>query len=134
MAATNNPLEAPMPTTTPAKGTTTPAKRARRAPARPEPSSVDYVQQALEDLDKARGRAGDELRHTLDNTVERLRKAAAELRSRAEGEATDWEHALERASEEMRRELGRLAVRAQGTPEALTELSTEIRKRTRELL
>jgi hypothetical protein len=33
----------------------------------------------------------------------------------------------------MRRELGRLAVRAQRTPEALTEMSTEIRRRKTQL-
>jgi uncharacterized protein YicC (UPF0701 family) len=113
--------------------TTTPTKAARRTPARPEPSSVEYIQQALADLDKARGRAGDELRVNVDHAVERLRKAATELRARAEDEASDWEGALERASEEMRRDLGRLAVRAQRTPEALTDMSTEIRKRRSQL-
>lgn len=53
---------------------TTPAKRARRAPAARQHSSLDYVQPALEDLDKARGRAGEELRTTSDTAIERLRK------------------------------------------------------------
>jgi uncharacterized protein YicC (UPF0701 family) len=113
--------------------TTTPTKPARRTASASQPSSMDYIQQALEDLDKARGRAGDELRVNVDHAVERLRKAATELRSRAEDEASDGEGALEHASEEMRRELGRLAVRAQRTPEALTEMSTEIRRRKTQL-
>jgi hypothetical protein len=87
--------------------TTTPTKPARRTASASQPSSMDYI--------------------------ERLRKAATELRSRAEDEASDWEGALEHASEEMRRELGRLAVRAQRTPEALTEMSTEIRRRKTQL-
>lgn len=114
-----------MPTTT-----TKPAKQTRPAPAaRRQRSSLDYVQKALEDLDKARGRATDELRESIDSAIERLRHVASDLRSRAEDETSQWERSLERASEEVRRELGRRAVRAQRTPDALTELSTEIRKR-----
>jgi hypothetical protein len=114
-----------MPTTT-----TEPARQARPAPAaRRQRSSLDYVQKALEDLDKARGRATDELRESIDSAIERLRHVASDLRSRAEDETSQWERSLERASEEVRRELGRRAVRAQRTPGALTELSTEIRKR-----
>lgn len=64
-----------MPTTT-----KKPATRAKRpAAARAEPSSLDYVQQAIEDLDKARSRATDELRETIDSAIERLRKAASQL-------------------------------------------------------
>jgi uncharacterized protein YicC (UPF0701 family) len=114
-----------MPTTT-----TKPAKRTERAPtARRQPSSLDYIQKALDDLDKARGRASDELRESIDSAIERLRHAASDLRSRAEDETSQWQQSLDRASEDVRRELGRRAVRAQRTPDALTELSTEIRKR-----
>jgi hypothetical protein len=117
-------MEALMPTTT------KPAKRAERAPAAPRQlSSLDYIQQALEDLDKARGRATDELRETIDRATERLRRAASDLRSRAEDETSQFEESLERATEEVRRELGRRAVHAQRTPDALTELSAEIRRR-----
>jgi hypothetical protein len=118
-------MEAHMPTTT------KPAKRTNRAPAaRRRPSSLEYVQKALVDLDKARGRASDELRESIDSAIERLRHAASDLlRSRPEDETSQWEGSLERASEEVRRELGRRAVRAQRTPDALTQLSTEIRKR-----
>lgn len=109
---------------------TKPAKRAEPAPAAPRQlSSLDYIQQALEDLDKARGRATDELRETIDRATERLRRAAADLRSRAEDETSQFEESLERATEEVRRELGRRAIHAQRTPDALTELSAEIRKR-----
>jgi uncharacterized protein YicC (UPF0701 family) len=114
--------------------TTAPAKRTSRAPAhRSEKSSLDYLQKAVDDLDKARGRASDELRETIDGVIERLRKAASDLRSRAEDETSQWQDTLDRASEDARRELGRRAVRAQRTPEALAELSTEIRKRKAQL-
>jgi hypothetical protein len=63
-----------MPTTT-----KKPATRTKRPAARKEPSSLEYVQQAIEDLDKARGRATDELRETIDGAIERLRKAASQL-------------------------------------------------------
>jgi signal transduction histidine kinase len=117
-------MEALMPTTT------KPAKGATRAPAaRRQPSSLEYIQQALEDLDKARGRATDELQETIDSAIKRLRQAAFDLRSRAEGETSQLEESLERASDDVRRELARRAIRAQRTPDALTELSAEIRKR-----
>jgi hypothetical protein len=61
--------------------------------------------------------------------MDRLKQGTSGLRSRAEDQTAQWEDTLERASEDALRELGRLAVRAQRTPEALTELSAEIRKR-----
>jgi hypothetical protein len=109
---------------------TTPAKRIQRAPATPKkPSSLDYVLKAADDLAKARDRATDELRDTIDGAIEYLRNAASALRSRTAGETSQWEDTLDRASENARREMGRRAVRAQRTPEALRDLSTEIRKR-----
>jgi hypothetical protein len=114
--------------------TTAPAKRATRAAApRTEKSSLDYLQKAVDDLDKARSRATDELRETIDGVIERLRKAASDLRTRAEDETSQWQETLDDASEDARRELGRRAVRAQRTPEALAELSSEIRKRKAQL-
>lgn len=109
------------------------AAGAKRAPAR-KPTSLDYVQKAIEDLDKARKSAGEELRKTIDTAMERLRKATSDMRSRAGDEAADFEEVISRASEEVRRDLGRRAVHAQQTPEALTELSSEIRKRKAELV
>ena len=118
-------------------GTTPKSKPTKSKPAKPaarkQPSSLDYVQQALKDLDKARGRATDEVRHTVDTAIERLRKASSEMRSRAGDEAADFEERLEHASEEVRRDLGRRAIAAQQTPEALTELAGAIRKRKTEL-
>ncbi|MGZ4268529.1 MAG: hypothetical protein ACXVFN_02880 [Solirubrobacteraceae bacterium] len=118
-----------MPATTKPK-----AAGAKRAPARKQPTSLDYIQKAIEDLDKARKSAGEELRKTIDTAMERLRKATSDMRSRAGDEATDFEEVISRASEEVRRDLGRRAVHAQQTPEALTELSSEIRKRKAELV
>ena len=56
-----------------------------------------------------------------------------DLGSRAHDEAHEWQERLEHASDEARLELGRAAIRAQGTPEALTELAAEARRRKRAL-
>jgi hypothetical protein len=112
----------------------TPAKRARRATAtHKQPTSLDYVQKALHDLEKARTHGSKELRTAIDGATERLREASSDLRSRAGDQTAEWEKTLERASDDALRELGRLAIRAQRTPEALTVLSTEIRKRKAQL-
>lgn len=120
-----------MPTTTKPKATTR-AKPARRAAAKP-PSSLDYIQKALDDLDKARERASDELRTIIDHTVDRLRKATKDMRARAGGEAAEFEDMIDRASEDVRRDIGRRAVEAQQSPEALKEMASAIRKRQAEM-
>ena len=61
------------------------------------------------------------------------RTLASDLRGRAEDEAHDFQSSLDRASEHLRVDLGLRAVRAQGSTEALTHLSSEIRKRKAEL-
>ena len=45
----------------------------------------------------------------------------------------DWQRALERAGDDLREQLGIMAVRVQTTPEALTAMAAEIRKRKAEL-
>lgn len=57
-----------------------------------------------------------------------MREVRGELRERAEDQTAEWQNALEQAPEKVRREMGRRAIRAQRTPEALEELSAEIRK------
>ena len=108
----------------------------KQAPARKpvEKSSVDYLQQALEDLALARGRAQYEVRAGIDAAAERIREAREELRARAQEQADDLQAWLDHASDDALREFGRAAIRAQRTPEALTEMQTEIRARKRMLL
>jgi hypothetical protein len=99
----------------------------------PEPGTLDYLQRALEDLDQARGHAQKDVRAGIDDAVERIRAAVADVRTRLHDETDDLQTRLDHASEEARVELGRAVIRAQRTPEALTELSREIR-RVRETL
>ena len=96
-------------------------------------TSMDYLQEAISDVDKARQSAGGEMRERLDEAMERLRTVATELRERAEEQAHDLEASLDRAGEELRIEFGVRAVRAQRSPKALTRMSSEIRKRRAEL-
>jgi hypothetical protein len=97
------------------------------------PSSLDYVQHAIEDLVKARGSTADELRYTVDTAIERLRKATSEMQAHAGDEAPDLDERLEHATEAVRRDLGRRAVAAQQTRGALHELVGAIRTRWTEL-
>jgi hypothetical protein len=99
-----------------------------------EKTSLDYLQQALDDLDNARLQAQQEVRSSIDSAVERIREARKELTTRAHGEADDLQARLDRATDEVRLELGRTAIRAQRTPEALTAMQAEIRDRKRKLI
>jgi hypothetical protein len=103
-----------------AAATSKPAARkpaARKPPAR-KPTAKSAV-----------GDAGAQ----LDQAADRIREFASELRSRADDEIHEFQSALDRAGEQLRVELGRRAIRAQGSPQALTQLSAEIRKRKAEL-
>lgn len=110
------------------------ATKAGRKPAKADGRSpVDYLQGALDELSKARERAGGDIREGIDSAIERTRDAMKEAGSDAQTQVTDWRTSLEKASDEVRRELGVLAVRAQRSPEALRAMSAEIRKRKTEL-
>jgi hypothetical protein len=109
--------------------TATKAKPARQPVAKQPKSSLDYLQLALDDLDKARAQAQKEAREHIDEAVDRIREAVNELRAKAGEPARDFEERLEQVSEDARRELGKLAVQAQRSPEALAELTAEIRRR-----
>jgi hypothetical protein len=114
---------------------TMPAATTTKQPAARKPAgdtSIDHLQEAMHELDQARTSAQGELRETIDDARKRIGEAIDDLRDRA-GEMRDWDRALERASEHLRTEFGVRAVRAQRTPEALTEMSTAIRKRRAEL-
>jgi hypothetical protein len=95
--------------------------------------TLEHLQQASDEIDKARQEATGGVRRGLDSALEHLREARGELRQRAQVRATEWQVGLEQAPDKVRREMGRRAIRAQQTPEALTELSAEIRKREADL-
>lgn len=111
------------------------ATATKRAPAPkpPEQSSLDYLQQALDDLDHARLQAQHEVQAGIDSAVDRIREARKDLTARAQHEADDLQARLEQATDEVRLDVGRAAIRAQRTPEALTVMQTEIRNRKRRL-
>ena len=96
-------------------------------------STMEHLQQASAEIDKARQEATGGVRRSLDSALERLHQVRGELRQRAEDQTAEWQDALEHASEKVRREMGRRAIRAQRTPEALEELSAEMRKREADL-
>jgi hypothetical protein len=98
------------------------AKSTEKAPA-------DYLHDALEDLDKAREKATEEVAAGIDAAKERINDARADLTERGDERLQDWRDQLSSATDDALRELGRWAVRAQRSPEALTELSEEIAKR-----
>ncbi|MBV8217526.1 MAG: hypothetical protein JO325_03605 [Solirubrobacterales bacterium] len=95
--------------------------------------TMEHLQQASAEIDEARQEATGGVRRSLDSALDRLREVKDELRERAEDQTAEWQHALEQAPERVRREMGRRAIRAQRTPEALEELSAEIRTRKAEL-
>lgn len=109
------------------------ATATKPAPKPAQKSTLDYLQRALDDLDKARAHARTDVRTNIDAAVGRIRDAADDLRSRAGVEAREFENRLEGVSEDARRELGRMAIQAQRSPDALKELSSEIRRRKRAL-
>ena len=108
---------------------------ATRTPARSHArkTSLDHLQDALKDLTKARDKATEEGGAAIEDAMDRIREASKEIADRGQDQLTEWEDALEHAAEGARRELGRIAVHAQRSPEALAEMSTEIRKRKSEL-
>lgn len=96
-------------------------------------STLDHLQHAAQDLDKARAQATQDVRQGIDDALARIREAAQDVRTRAEDQSGEWQDALEHASDEMRVELGRRGVRAQSSPAALKELAGEITQREAEL-
>ena len=101
--------------------------RTRVQPKDAEPGTLDYLQRALEDLNRARGHAQRDAQSGIDDATERIRAAVEDVRKRVREEADELQTRLDHASDEARLELGRAVIRAQRTPEALTELTREIR-------
>jgi hypothetical protein len=103
-----------------------PARARVRAKAA-EPGTLDFLQRALEDLNRAREHAQQDAQAGIDDATERIRAAVDDVRRRLRDEADELQTRLDHASEEVRVELGRAVIRAQRTPEALSELAREIR-------
>ena len=119
-----------------ATATRTPPRAAKPAATRakaPEPGTLDFLQRALEDLNRAREHAQKDAQSGIDDATERIRAAADDVRKRLREEADELQRRLEHASEEARVELGLVAIRAQRSPEALSVLARQIR-RTKEAL
>ncbi len=106
--------------------------------------AADHLEDALEDLNKARETAQEELRTSIDSAISRAREALDDLRSdtedraeslreRVKNQAADWQHALEDATEDARRELGVRAVKAQRSKDALDVMADEIKHHKKEI-
>jgi uncharacterized protein YicC (UPF0701 family) len=109
-----------------------------------ELAPAEYLERALEDLNRARQQAGEEIRSAIDSAVGRVREAlddvqtgagerAEKLRTRAEDRVSEWQHMLEDASEDARRELGIRTVRAQRSEDALEAIAEEVKHQRKEL-
>jgi uncharacterized protein YicC (UPF0701 family) len=94
---------------------------------------MDHLQDALEDLDKARETAGEEVGARIDSARDRINEARDDMSHRSHDQITEWRGQLENAADSALEELGRWAIRAQRRPDALSELSKEITKRKAEV-
>ena len=108
-------------------------KTARRPATKESHTPVEYLEGALDELNKAREHASGDIRSGIDSAIDLTRDAMKEAGTEAQTQVSDWRGSLEKASDEVRRELGILAVRAQRSPEALRTMSAEIRKRKTEI-
>jgi hypothetical protein len=106
-----------------ATATATPTRRKAA-----EPGTLDYLQRALEDLNRARGHAQKDAQSGIDDATERIRAAADDVRKRLREEADELQPRLEHATAEARLELGLDAVSAQRSPEALSVHARAIRR------
>lgn len=119
----------------------TPSSRSatKRAPARgrgrtsPEDGSVRSVRQVIDELDRMRDQAGEDLRGRLDAASSRMREVAEDLRERADERSAPIEQAVSRVADEAWLQIATLAIRAQHDVDALTALSAEVRKRKAQL-
>lgn len=121
------PATTPKPKPKPAR--TRPKKATARSPKPAKKASGDYLQDALDDLEKASEKAGKEVSAGIDSARDRINEAREDLSHRGHDHVKDWREQFGSAADEALRELGRYAIRAQRSPEALAELSKEIRER-----
>ena len=104
-------------------------KTARKPAARDRRTPEQHLREALEQLGKARDRAGEDARAGIESAIQRTRDAMTHAGVDSREQVSDWRRSLEKAGDDVRREFGILAVRAQSSPEALRAMSAEIRKR-----
>ncbi len=102
------------------------APRSRKAS---EKAPRDYLQDALDDLEKASDKAGEEVSASIESARDRIKEAREDLSDRSHDQIKDWRQQFGGVADEALCELGRWAIRAQRSPEALAELSKEIRDR-----
>ena len=98
-----------------------------------EKAALDYLQDALHDLDQAREKAGDEVSARIDSARDRIKDARGEMSERGHDQVKDWRQQLESAADDALEELGRWAIRAQRKRESLNALAGEITKREGEI-
>jgi hypothetical protein len=98
-----------------------------------ESRAASALQQTLEDLDKLRGASGEDLRRQLEAARKRIRDVAGDLRERTDERTATVEKAVSRVADDAWQQLATVAIRGLRDPDALTELSTEIRKRKAQL-
>ena len=94
---------------------------------------TEHLQDALDELTKARDRASEDIRRGIDSAIEHTREALKEAGGDTQEQVANWRGTLDKGTDDVRRELGILAVRAQRSPEALRAMSAEIRKRKSEM-
>lgn len=105
---------------------------------------ADYLERALEDLNRARQETEAEAISMIDSAVGRLRQALARvqggaedraehLKALAEDRAAEWQRMLEDASDDARQELAIRSVHAQRSREALKAISKEVRLQKKEI-
>jgi uncharacterized protein YicC (UPF0701 family) len=106
--------------------------------------AADYLEKALDDLNRARHDAGEELRTLTDSAISRTREAldhlksgaedrTEDLKARAEKRVAEWQRMLDDASADARRELGIRTVRVQHSEDALKAMSDEIEHQRKQL-
>jgi hypothetical protein len=103
------------------------------AAATADKAPIDHLQDALEDLDRARETAGEEVAARIDSARQRIDEARDDLSGRGQEQLKDWRDQVGAAADDVLRELGRWTIRAQRSPEALGELEDEIGKRRAEI-
>lgn len=112
--------------------TSTKHRRAREERERAHKSATEHLQQASAEIDKARQKATADVRRSLDSALERRRDVNGGLRQRAEAEPLSGTTRSSMRVIGLSARWATTAVRAQRTPEALKELSDEIRKQKTE--
>jgi len=114
----------------------TPPRAPRKATAKApqgETQALRSVQEAIDELDRLREQTGADVRRQVDRALKRMRGAAGDLRTRTDQRTESIEKTVGDLADDVWQQLATLSIRALRDPDALTELSTEIRKRRGQL-